>query len=49
MLWLGANSPGGEEGFEGVAPDLEDVYFGQLRHQAANQGAAMVAGAVDAA
>jgi ABC-2 type transport system ATP-binding protein len=25
-----------EEGFEGVAPDLEDVYFGQLRHQAAN-------------
>jgi ABC-2 type transport system ATP-binding protein len=25
-----------EEGFESVAPDLEDVYFGQLRHQAAN-------------
>jgi len=25
-----------EEGFEEVAPDLEDVYFGQLRHQAAN-------------
>jgi ABC-type multidrug transport system ATPase subunit len=24
-----------EEGFEAVAPDLEDVYFGQLRRQAA--------------
>jgi ABC-type multidrug transport system ATPase subunit len=24
-----------EEGFESVAPDLEDVYFGQLRHQGA--------------
>jgi ABC-2 type transport system ATP-binding protein len=23
-----------EDGFEAVAPDLEDVYFGQLRHQA---------------
>ncbi len=24
-----------EDGFEAVAPDLEDVYFGQLRRQAA--------------
>jgi ABC-2 type transport system ATP-binding protein len=30
---LGDSKP--EEGFEGVAPDLEDVYFGQLRHQIA--------------
>jgi len=28
-----------EEGFETVAPDLEDVYFGQLRRQAAAQAA----------
>jgi ABC-2 type transport system ATP-binding protein len=34
---LGDNKP--EEGFEAVAPDLEDVYFGQLRHQPAPQGA----------
>jgi ABC-2 type transport system ATP-binding protein len=32
-----------EEGFEGVAPDLEDVYFGQLRHQAANAATPMSA------
>jgi hypothetical protein len=25
-----------EPGFEAVAPDLEDVYFGQLRQQAAD-------------
>ena len=29
-----------EEGFNAVAPDLEDVYFGQLRQQAATQSAA---------
>jgi len=29
-----------EEGFETVAPDLEDVYFGQLRAQAASARAA---------
>ncbi len=29
-----------ETGFEGVAPDLEDVYFGQLRHAAATAKAA---------
>jgi ABC-2 type transport system ATP-binding protein len=29
-----------EEGFEAVAPDLEDVYFGQLRRQAAPAHAA---------
>jgi ABC-2 type transport system ATP-binding protein len=29
-----------EEGFAGVAPDLEDVYFGQLRQQAATRSAA---------
>ena len=34
---LGDQKP--EEGFEGVAPDLEDVYFGQLRQQAANAAA----------
>jgi ABC-2 type transport system ATP-binding protein len=34
---LGDNKP--EEGFEAVAPDLEDVYFGQLRHQPALQSA----------
>jgi ABC-2 type transport system ATP-binding protein len=28
-----------EEGFTGVAPDLEDVYFGQLRQQAATRPA----------
>ncbi|MCK7593396.1 ABC transporter ATP-binding protein [Pseudomarimonas salicorniae] len=30
---LADSAPG--EGFEGIAPDLEDVYFGQLRQQAA--------------
>ena len=30
---LADSTPG--EGFEGIAPDLEDVYFGQLRQQAA--------------
>ena len=30
-----------EEGFEAIPPDLEDVYFGKLRAQAA--GAAVVA------
>jgi len=29
-----------EEGFAAVAPDLEDVYFGQLRQQAATRSAA---------
>jgi ABC-type multidrug transport system ATPase subunit len=29
-----------EEGFTAVAPDLEDVYFGQLRQQAATRSAA---------
>jgi ABC-type multidrug transport system ATPase subunit len=29
-----------EDGFEAVAPDLEDVYFGQLRHHAAPARAA---------
>jgi ABC-2 type transport system ATP-binding protein len=29
-----------EDGFEGVAPDLEDVYFGQLRRQASTARAA---------
>lgn len=29
-----------EEGFAAVAPDLEDVYFGQLRQQAATRAAA---------
>ncbi|MEO8779584.1 MAG: ATP-binding cassette domain-containing protein, partial [Rhodanobacter sp.] len=29
-----------EEGFEGVAPDLEDVYFGQLHHAAPTARAA---------
>ncbi len=29
-----------EDGFEAVAPDLEDVYFGQLRHHAATARAA---------
>ena len=29
-----------EEGFDAVAPDLEDVYFGQLRRQAATPRAA---------
>jgi ABC-type multidrug transport system ATPase subunit len=29
-----------EEGFDAVAPDLEDVYFGQLRRQAADSAAA---------
>jgi len=29
-----------EEGFTAVAPDLEDVYFGQLRQQAASRSAA---------
>ena len=29
-----------EEGFTAVAPDLEDVYFGQLRQQAATRAAA---------
>ena len=29
-----------EEGFDAVAPDLEDVYFGQLRRQAATARAA---------
>jgi ABC-2 type transport system ATP-binding protein len=29
-----------EEGFEEVAPDLEDVYFGQLRHHSASARAA---------
>jgi ABC-2 type transport system ATP-binding protein len=29
-----------EEGFEAVAPDLEDVYFGQLRRQPATAGVA---------
>jgi ABC-type multidrug transport system ATPase subunit len=29
-----------EDGFEAVAPDLEDVYFGQLRRQAATARAA---------
>ncbi|MGO9934519.1 MAG: ABC transporter ATP-binding protein [Steroidobacteraceae bacterium] len=29
-----------EEGFEAVAPDLEDVYFGQLRRQSASARAA---------
>ena len=28
-----------EEGFDAVAPDLEDVYFGQLRRQAADSAA----------
>jgi hypothetical protein len=28
-----------EEGFEAVAPDLEDVYFGRLRAQATAQAA----------
>ncbi len=35
---LAANRP--EEGFEAVAPDLEDVYFGRLRLQAATSRAA---------
>jgi hypothetical protein len=28
-----------DEEFESVAPDLEDVYFGQLHHAAANKAA----------
>jgi ABC-2 type transport system ATP-binding protein len=28
-----------EAGFEAVAPDLEDVYFGQLRAQATTKAA----------
>ncbi|HET8900168.1 MAG TPA: ABC transporter ATP-binding protein [Rhodanobacteraceae bacterium] len=28
-----------EEGFEAIAPDLEDVYFGQLRHAASSKAA----------